>query len=223
MNHRYIVFIVLSILLNQSYLLAQRNDDDKYAKRYRLELPEEWTKKPRLMRAITNILPQTLSKISDFDFCTYGKAKYVVKLYVGRLNVMNEYMTPPIEGGGKISYIHSFEYTFYAGLLLCDTNGRGISMLRLNDPDDVYNYRKEYVTFANQRPGLPALNPVLDMEASDNVNSSNLPDVLRRRSLNNRNSPKRVKDILTTDFFLRICMSKIYETQRLLRDIASVQ
>src|SRR5215471_5163382 len=74
--------LVLPILLMYLSSEGQNSFTRKFPERYQLDLPMEWINTPKLVRAITEILPKTLEVLKDKEFCTDCEAGYSVKLVI---------------------------------------------------------------------------------------------------------------------------------------------
>jgi hypothetical protein len=94
--------------------------------RYKLDIPEEW-KKPKMIDAITEILPQTFQEYIDSNkqFCLDCRAGYTLMLVFDR-PVFNEDRT---------------EYHFKAALVLFDSTGKERIELVLVATDEVFQSR----------------------------------------------------------------------------------
>jgi hypothetical protein len=185
-----------------------------YSNRYRLNLPKEWIKKSKVMKSVTEILPQTIDELKDLDFCTKGKSKYIVHLLFDSISITNQQTSLPIEIGGRPHYTFSFDYSFYSALVVTDTLGKPLTMLRLNSPEEINTYSKN-LSMAPQ-------NVIYEYESIYNAQGRQLG----RRVVQNvkpvtTNMPKHnASSLLTTDFLLRICEIKIYETEKLLKNLS---
>lgn len=184
----------------------------RYPDRYRLDLPKEW-QKPRIIEAITEILPQTIDELKDRDFCTAGKAAFYIQLLIDSVFVDNAQTSPPVEIGSIPHYNYTFNYNFYAALMITDSFGKKISALQLNPTDQTMTYFKQfslprqnvvyrYVTVYDQRGRAVGTRLV---EEAGPVNTF-VPNI----------DPFSV---LTEDFLLSICEKKIFEIKRILKKI----
>jgi hypothetical protein len=105
-----------------------------YADRYVLDLPEEW-KKPKLIEAITEILPQTFDEYIDSNrqFCMDCNAPLIVVLLI----------TPAKQVKGEETY------QFSAALGLFDTSGKELIELSLISPTEKHKI-KVTLNYKNQ-------------------------------------------------------------------------
>jgi hypothetical protein len=216
-KHMVAVAIFAGLLMGVT-TMAQNKADDKYANRYKLDIPKDWIKKPRLMRAITNILPLTLTQLKELDFCTEGKAAYTVKIFIGRIRVQNDNITTPIQQSGRITYTHTFNYSYYSGLMLYDSTGKELIMLRLTDPKETYQYRREYSKAQKRLHNNTEVAMVNDIQTLPAYNS-----LLRDGATVNKLPAHTAKSVLTNDFLLKICEEKVFEIQKILRSLSSLQ
>jgi hypothetical protein len=218
---KYLVAAVIVVsLLSGTTSMAQKWVANKYANRYKLDIPTAWIKKPRLMRALTHILPITLTPLQEMDFCTEGKSAYTVKIFIGKPKIQNELITTPIEYGGRFTYTHAFSYIFYAGLMLYDSLGKELLMLRLTDPTEAYTYRKEYIwTPKNLFNNFSmAVNDGTDLPPSMHYST-----VSREAAGATGPTTHSAQQVLSTDFLLKICEEKVFDIQKILRSLSSLQ
>lgn len=105
-----------------------------YADRYVLDLPEEW-KKPKLIEAITEILPQTFNEYidSNMQFCMDCNAPLIVLLII----------TPAKQVKGEETY------QFSAALGMFDTSGKELIELSLISPTEKHKI-KVTLNYKNQ-------------------------------------------------------------------------
>lgn len=124
--------------------IGQNNDSlIQHPGRYRLDLPKELLR-PKLIEAITDILPQTIDELKNREFCTSGKASYHVRLFIDSLGVNNQQTSPPVEIGSIPHYTFSFDYSFYAALIVSDSLEKPVSMLQLVSSDETMTYSKQF-------------------------------------------------------------------------------
>ena len=136
------VILLMLALLFFLQGIGQNNDITiNHPDRYRLELPKEWNKH-KLVEAITDILPQTIDELKGREFCTEGKAAYYVHLFMDSLTVNDVQTTPPVEIGSIPHYTFSFNYSFYAALIITDSLKKPVSMLQLISGEEIMNYSK---------------------------------------------------------------------------------
>lgn len=185
-----------------------------HSDRYRLDLPKEWNR-PKMIEAITDILPQTIDELKDRDFCTEGKAAYYVRLLIDSLSVNNAQTTPPVEIGSIPHYSFSFNYSFYAALLVTDSFGKRISALQLNPTDQTMSYFKQF--------SLPRQNVVYRyVTIYDQRGRAIGQRLVEEAGAVNTFVPKiDPYSVLTESFLLSICEKKIYEIRKFLKKINS--
>ncbi len=180
--------------------------------RYRLELPKEWNRH-KLIEAITEILPQTIDELKNREFCTEGKAAYYVRLFMDSLSVNDVQTSPPVEIGSIPHYTFSFNYSFYAALMITDSLGKPVSMLQLISGEEIMNYSKQfslrpqnivyrYQTIYDQRGRAVGRRLVEEATAVNNY----VPKI-------------SAFSVLTENFLLNICEHKIFEIRKLLKKI----
>lgn len=182
---------------------------------YHLLLPEGWLK-PKLIRAITDILPQTLEQLKDKDFCTSCKADYTVMLIMDSITIGNgqqltTLIQPIIDSFPDIAY---GIVSFYAALRLFDSNGRAVVDLQLINTDENLN---ESIPYALQMQQLPPSAPY-DIELLRT--SRGAITYLRNTSLYNNlpSTPVYRRPLYSNSIsFMGICERRIYQIKRLLR------
>jgi hypothetical protein len=165
--------------------------------RYRLELPKEWNRH-KLIDAITDILPQTIDELKNREFCTEGKAAYYVRLF---------------EIGSIPHYTFSFNYSFYAALMITDSLGKPVSMLQLISAEEIMNYSKQF-----------SLRPQNIVYRYQNIYDTRGRVIGRRlveeaRAVNNYVPKISAFSVLTESFLLNICEQKIFEIRKLLKKL----
>ena len=195
--------------------MGQNNDKTiNHPDRYRLDLPKEW-KAHKLIEAITDILPQTIDELKNREFCTEGKAAYYVRLFMDSLSVNDVQTTAPVEIGSIPHYTFSFNYSFYAALMITDSLGKAVSMLQLISGEEIMNYTKQF-----------SLRPQNVVYRYQNIYDSRGRVVGKRlveeaRAVNNYVPKISAFSVLTESFLLNICEQKIFEIRKLLKKINS--
>lgn len=207
------LLLVLCFLLGSAARAQQVKNRPNYPDRYQLDLPADWMKKPKLIRTITDILPKTLSQLEEKQFCTECRAGMRVSLLIDSLEVINENTSAPTQVGQTSRYTYSFNYSFYAALLLTDSNGHPLSLLRLNDAAELMSYSKEFSMQAmnatyRREPVYDTLGRIVSSRIVEEAPAI-ITDVPRM-------SPYQV---LTNDFILNICLRRIYEIEKYLRKV----
>jgi hypothetical protein len=188
------------------------NSPVQHPDRYRLELPKEWMR-PKLIKAITDILPQTIDELKDLDFCTDGKAAYFIRLAFDSLVVQNEQTTPPVEIGSIPHYTFSFSYSFHAALVVFDSLRKPVSMLQIISKEETMDYSKQF-----------SLSPQNVVYRYQNVYDQRGRVIGRRLveeapAVNNYVPKISAYSVLTQDFLYGICEDKIYQIRKLLKKI----
>jgi hypothetical protein len=116
--------LLLALHLFFLYASSQKNDIIiNHPDRYRLRLPEEWMY-PKVIKAVTDILPKTIDELKGRDFCTVGKAAYYIFLIIDTFS---------IDQSG---------YSFHAALRTYDSLGRVIADLLLFSPKEIFSLRR---------------------------------------------------------------------------------
>jgi hypothetical protein len=194
-----IICLILAILLLVCPASSQeKNVPDNYPDRYRLRLPEEWMK-PKIIRAVTEILPQTIDELKNRGFCTNGKAAYYVFLIVDSLSVNHT------------------GYSFHAALRTYDSLGKIIADLKLISPEEIFDSKQPVSTTGTtnfySQPEY-AYSPAPDSYGNyQRIPITNAPPPVWNDNFINYSS---------VDLnILGICKSKIFEIRRLLKKINS--
>ena len=144
MSARNKVTLLLLALLFFLQGIGQNNDSQiQHPGRYRLDLPKELMR-PKLIQAVTDILPQTIDELKDREFCTSGKASYYVRLFIDSLVINNQQTSLPVEIGTIPHYTFSFNYSFYAALIVSDSLKKPVSLLQLVSSEETMNYSKQF-------------------------------------------------------------------------------
>ena len=189
------IAVLLSAFLLFFLSASSQNRDIlvNYPDRYRLRLPEEWMK-PKIIRAVTDILPKTIDELKDRDFCIAGKAAYYVFLIVDSFS------------------INQASYSFHAALRTYDSLGKLIADLRLISPEEIFNL---------QRP--ITIGPTNYYSTAEYVYSP-APDQYGNFQRTENNSPpppvwnENFSQFTSIEIdILSICKKKIFEIRKLLR------
>jgi len=199
-------FSVLSFCQTKDSFAVSRPD------RYRLYLPKEWNRN-KVIEAITDVLSQTIDELKDKDFCTECNGGYYVKLAMDSLTVNNVQTSPPIEIGSIPHYTFSFDYSLQSSLVVHDSTGKPVTMLRLISQDETMSYRKEF--------SLPPQNMtyraqyVYDSRGRI-IGRRYVQEAPAMNIANPRISPFLVR---TESFLLNICEQRIYEIRKMLKKL----
>jgi hypothetical protein len=185
-------------------LFAQPDTSVRYfPDRYKLDIPEEW-KKPKIINAITEILPKTIGDYIDSNkqFCTECRAGLTVTLLI-ELPVFNS---------------KGDTYQFRASLALFDSTGKELIELSLVSLEEVHKvkviptYTKEPSRFNN---GDYITNVSRDRDGKI-VNIVKIP--LSPPPINN-GVPAYNKDITTLYDLMKTAESKLYQIEDILLKI----
>ncbi len=113
----------------------------RFSDRYKLDLPRTWMK-PKIIKAVTEVLPLVLEELKDKDFCTDCKGTYTVQLLVdspyikSRNNISNGYSSNNV-----LHYTMEIIYQFRSTLGLFDTSGNLLTELVLVAPEEEHAKR----------------------------------------------------------------------------------
>jgi len=180
--------------------------------RYRIDLPKEWMR-PKVIQAITDILPQTIDELKDREFCTSGNAAYYVRLFIDSLVVTNQQTSPPVEIGSIPHYTFSFDYSFYAALIISDSMEKPFSMLQLVSGDETLNYSKQF----SLRPQNVVYRYVTIYDLRGRAVGRRMLE--EARAVNIYVPKISPFSVLTENFLLNICEQRIFEIRKLLKKI----
>jgi len=207
--HRIIVLLIA--LQFSVFSFSQQKDSFAVNRpdRYRLDLPKEWNRN-KIIEAITDILSRTIDELKDREFCTGCKGGYFVKLAMDSLTVSNAQTSPPMEIGSIPHYTFSFDYSFRSSLVVHDSAGKPITMLRLVSEDETMTYRKQF-SLAPQNITYRAQN-VYDSRGRI-IGTRYVQEAPAMNIANPRLSPFSV---LTESFLLSVCEQRIYEIRKIL-------
>ena len=212
-RNRVILFLLALVFFLQG--IGQNIDNTiNHPDRYRLDLPKEW-KGHKLIEAITDILPQTIDELKNREFCTEGKAAYYVRLLLDSLSVMDVQTSPPVEIGSIPHYTFSFNYSFYAALMITDSLEKPVSMLRLISGEETMNYTKQF----SMRPQNVVYRYQTTYDSRGRPMGRRL--VEEARAVNTYVPKISPFSVLTESFLLTICEQKIFEIRKLLKKINS--
>jgi hypothetical protein len=136
----FITVVLLSVLSRhasgQSYIR-------KFPDRYELDLPKEWNK-PKLFKAVTEVLPRVFEELNNMDFCTDCQSAYKIMLVVdtpyivSRNNISNGYTS-----NNQFRYTMEVIYKFRAALAIFDKSGKNITELVLVSPQEQHKIQRE--------------------------------------------------------------------------------
>lgn len=205
--------VLMAVLLFSIPGSAQDHDSIfNHPGRYRLDLPKVWNRH-KLIEAITDILPLTIDELKDREFCTEGKAAYYVRLFMDSLSVNDVQTSPPVEIGSIPHYTFSFNYSFYAALMITDSLEKPVSMLQLVSSEETMSYSNQF-----------SLRPQNVIYRYQNIYDSRGRPMGRRMvqeapAVNNYVPKISAFSILNESFLLNICEKKIFEIRKMLKKI----
>lgn len=203
----------LAILLTLSLTAQKKASVHNYPDRYRLDIPKEW-KKPRLILAITEMLPATIDELKNRDFCTECKTPYCVHLTIDSISIENSQTSAPIESGLHSSSTFSFTYHFYAALTVFDSLERTVARLRLVSTEESFDYTKQYSGTSAENVTYTQQN-VYDTSGRV-IGSQRVEDARAFTTSVPNHSPW---EVLTTPFLMDICEQKVYAIRKLLKQV----
>ena len=207
-----VILLMLALLFFLQGIGQNNTDPINHPDRYRLDLPKDWNKH-KLIEAITEILPKTIDVLKDREFCTEGKAAYYVRLFMDSLTVNDVQTTNPVEIGSIPHYTFSFNYSFYAALIITDSLKKPVSMLQLISGEEIMNYSKQFT----MRPQNAVYRYQTIYDRSGRPVGRRL--VEEAPAVNNYVPKISPFSILTESFLLTICEQKIFEIRKLLKKI----
>lgn len=186
------------------------NSQIKDSERYRLDLPKEWNRR-KLIIAITDILPKTIDKLKNRDFCTKGKAAFYVRIIIDSLSVYDIKSIP--------SNTFSFNYSFHAALLVTDSLENPVSMLRLVARDETMNYSKNQPQF--QQYVISTKEIIYDSIGARKIGQVGEGSrvIVKKEIYDMPNISPSIHAILTEKFLLTICEQRIFQIKEWLKEI----
>lgn len=186
---------------------------------YHLLLPEVWLK-PKLIKAITDILPQTLDQVKGRDFCTSCRADYTAMLIIDSISYasggnITTIINPILETFPDVEY---GVVSFYAAIRLFDSTGKAVIDLQLIGTEEDMTASNPWELRMQQiQPSAPYdIELIRTMHGTTTYlrNTSlynNLPSTPVYRRSYNGNSIS----------FMGVCEKRIYQIRRWLRHLVN--
>jgi hypothetical protein len=173
-------YFVAAFLFCTLHSLAQNKNQKIYTDRYKLSLPSEWMKKRKLLLAITEILPATLTELSDKKICTDCNTNYTVTLLIDSAIIetmvfKEDASLPP--GSMLQSHQCLTTYRFSSALRLSDTLGKTVDVLIIQPKKEFtvtrrYNLPTMAIPAASNAPSS-TLNPSYTAAGGEKVKNVN--------------------------------------------------
>jgi len=202
----------LTILLTATLMTSPsvHSQDSVFIKnhsgRYRLDLPAE-LKTPKLMRAITDILPKTMLELKDHDLCSSCKAEYIVKFIIDSMST--DASTIPAS------------YRFKATLRVFDSSGSPVSQLLIISPQETFE-TSSTPPLKNKSQKEYTIETMNMYDESGTILVGSIPVTMATPAFDNfdfiQNS-NRYPLISRTDL-VNICKKKILEIKRMLEKLS---
>lgn len=186
---------------------------------YHLLIPKGWLK-PRLVSAITDILPQTLEQLKNKDFCTDCTADYTVMLILDSISFrsgdnITTLINPIIDSFPDIA---KGIISFYAAFRLFDSSGKAVIDLQLvNTEEDISASQPYEMRMQKIPPAAP-----YDVELIRTMRGT--VAYLRNTSLyNNLPATPVYRKVPDSNYisFMGICEKRIYQIRRILRRLVN--
>jgi hypothetical protein len=195
--------------------LSQNNDLPlNNGGQYRLALPDEWTR-PRLIKAITEILPQTIDALKNRQLCVSCNGAYIVRLILDSVVITNAQNSQPVEAGSvpRYTYTFSFNYRFYGALTVMDSLEHPVERLKLAGTNELFTYSKDY-TLPAQGSG-----PRYQFAYDSSGKIVNDKSITESTKTVNKDTPAHNAKLVLTDAYLRdICEQRIFDIRKKLKD-----
>ena len=208
--------LLLSLLfMAPGFLFSQEKEISRNSTgQYRLALPDEWTRS-KLIKAITEILPQTIYELKNRDLCTGCRGGYSVRLIMDSVVITNAQNSQPIEVGSvpRYTYTFSFNYRFYAGLSILDSLDNVVSRLKLVGTDEKFTYSKDY-TLAGQGSG--SRYQFMYDSTGKIVNDKRITE--NTKTINTDTPNHNARLALTSVYLMDICEQRIFDIRKRLRN-----
>lgn len=195
----------LLLLCSSIGLFAQPDTFCRYfPNRYKLDIPEEW-KKPKMIKALNEILPQTFDDYIDSNkqFCLDCKADFTVMLVIGN---------PYFNHNGQT-------FQFRAALGLFDTTGKKLMELLLVSQEEkhVIKLRAEYNN--NQYPLDDRQNVYTEVIRDTNIGIINVVQTPVKPLPRGNSGPVYKKEITSTYDLMNIAESRVYQIKHVLSNL----
>jgi hypothetical protein len=135
------IFLGVFLLVCCADTVAQSgNYSRKFPDRYALHLPKEWNK-PKILKVLTEILPQAIDELKDLDFCTDCEGRYTVMLVIDSPLIKSRNNTSNGSGGNVSYYTMEVIYQFRAAIGIIDSSGKIITELVLVSDEEEHAKR----------------------------------------------------------------------------------
>jgi hypothetical protein len=213
-----LILPIVSVLFLISCSSSKQTLKGYYPERYTVELPKGWSSKPKLVKAITEILPVTMAELKDREFCLNCSTGYKVKIEMtepntDQIQLRESEKTEAIDLSVRL-------FSFEAAFVLYNKENKPIVLMKIVDPEDAYMLKgtsPKGVSGASNfiAPGLTfagANNKSLDI---DYRSYSEKSYSYRPSSKSSRNGPDE-KDLLI------VTEQKILEIHKLIENIDEV-
>jgi hypothetical protein len=185
-------------------LFAQADTSVRYfPDRYKLDIPEEW-KKPKMIDAISEILPQTFDDYIDSNkqFCLDCNAGLTVMLVIDK-----PYFNPDGE-----------TFQFRAALGLFDTTGKELIELLLVSQEEKQDIRVRAV-YKSQPPVYSYRDVITDVIRGPDGRIISVVRIPLKPPPINNNIPDYRKEGATTYDLMNIAESRVYQIKDILSNI----
>lgn len=210
----FIINLLIGLLisipsLSQNDLVSANNSGQ-----YRLALPVEWTR-PRLTKAITEILPQTVDELKNRVLCTNCKEAHLVRLILDSVVIRNSQNSQPFEAGTvpRYTYTFSFNYSFFGALVIFDNLEHPLTKLKLVAVEEIFTYSKDF-TLSAQGSGIK-----YDYTYDSTGKIVNDRRIAESTKAVNTDTPNHNARLVVTTAFLRdICEQRIFELRKKIRN-----
>jgi|GEM_PF-4346192 len=127
---RILLLFATFSLLNLSCAGPSDATQGYFPKKFTVELPKGWSSKPRLIKAMTELLPEVFKELKDLEYCRDCKAGYTIKLEI----------TDPKIGLSALS-VNGTEvkmYNFTSKFILFNNKNEGLVYLDLVTTEDAF-------------------------------------------------------------------------------------
>ena len=154
MKKLLILSVAFSLYSGVLIFSQDKRFERKFPDRYKLDLPLEWNK-PKLIKAITDILPKTLEEIKDKDICSDCEAGYTVMLVVDSPLIKNRNnISKGFSGNEKYFYTAQVIFQFRATLGLFDSTGKEVTELVLVSQEEEHVKREDFSVSTSFTPQI---------------------------------------------------------------------
>ena len=200
------------LLLFVSCTSTKQSSLREYPDRYTIELPKGWSSKPKLVKAINEVLQSTIIELDGRQFCQNCKTDYVVKLNLGG-PVTDQLLLRQNENFSAISLDYKL-FSFRADLVLYEKEKPKVFLRLIREMEDVFAQNSPEQRYAPPASNVSMKQPMAHL--SQTIDPRSYSDYSYR---DRENQPSRSGGLSQKDLLIRV-ENKILELRRLLNGLA---